>query len=116
MTKLKKTLIATAIATVLTSFSSATLAGVHTTPSAANPPRAGVLHPYIFMGVPGFKKLPVDSSKGRRMRVDERTKRYSNNIDLVKIRAKQTFNFKGNFGKGKSEYQLQQMKKDNKDN
>ena len=108
MTKLKKTLVATAIATVFASFSSATLAGFHT-----NPPRAGLLHTYIFMGVPGFKKPPVDASKGRRMRVDERTKRYSNNIDLVKIRAKQTFNFKGNYGIGKSEYQLQQMKKDN---
>lgn len=106
MTKLKKTLIATAIATVFASYSPLVLAGF-----GSNPPRCGVLHKRIFRSGANFKKPAQNPAEARRMTIQERTKKYSNGVDLVKIRIKQTNNFKGNFGIGKSEYELQQMKK-----
>ena len=108
MTKLKKTLIATAIATVFASYSPLVLAGF-----GSNPPRCGVLHKRIFRSGANFKKPAQNPAEARRMTIQERTKKYSNGVDLVKLRIKQTNNFKGNFGVGKSEYELQQMKKGN---
>lgn len=110
MTKLKKTLIATAIATAVASYSSVAFAGLGGD-LKGDPPRCGVLHQRIFRSGSNFKKPPQDEAEARRMTIQERTKKYSNGIDLVKIRIKQTNNFKGNFGIGKSEYELQQMKK-----
>lgn len=110
MTKLKKTLIATAIATAVAGFSSSALAGLGGD-LKGDPPRCGVLHKRIFRSGANFKKPAQNPAEARRMTIQERTKKYSNGVDLVKIRIKQTNNFKGNFGIGKSEYELQQMKK-----